>query len=149
MPYKFAWGVKDEKSYNDYSHQEESDGKTVVGFYRVLLPDGRTQIVTYKADEYGYQAEVKYEGEIKYDGYKPTNKPTYKLPDAKYEEESKYTNVYKSLDYTKSPVNYSTVKNAEYTKETENVVPVYSTKPYEVTNAAYYSSTPSYQSTAY
>ena len=75
MPYEFAWAVKDEPSYNDYAHQQKSDGKVTTGSYRVLLPDGRTQIVTYKADEYGYVADVKYEGEAKY----PTEykKPAY------------------------------------------------------------------------
>ena len=29
--------------------------------YRVLMADGRTQIVTYRADEYGYVADVKWE----------------------------------------------------------------------------------------
>ena len=43
MPYKFDYAVKDEYSYNDYAHQQESDGKVVTGSYRVLLPDGRTQ----------------------------------------------------------------------------------------------------------
>lgn len=70
MPYKFAWAVKDEPSYNDYAHQEESDGKVVTGSYRVLLPDGRTQIVNYRADENGYVADVKYEGEAKYPEYR-------------------------------------------------------------------------------
>ena len=135
MPYKFSWGVKDEKSYNDYSHQQESDGKVVTGSYRVVLPDGRTQIVTYKADEYGYQAEVKYEGEVKYDEYKPAYKPSYKPTDVKYEDESsKYsTNNYKPVEYN--------------TKKTAYTVPVYSTKSYEATNAYY--TTPSYKSTTY
>ena len=66
MPYKFAYAVKDEPTQNDYAHEAESDGKVVTGSYRVLLPDGRTQIVTYRADENGYVADVKYEGEAKY-----------------------------------------------------------------------------------
>ena len=78
MPHSFAWEVKDEPSKNDYSHQQESDGKVTTGSYRVALPDGRTQIVTYRADENGYVAEVKYEGEAQYPEYKPSsynNKP--------------------------------------------------------------------------
>ena len=62
-PYSFEYGVLDEPSGNDFGHQEESDGKVVTGQYRVLLPDGRTQIVTYRADENGYRANVRYEGE--------------------------------------------------------------------------------------
>lgn len=44
MPYDFNWGVDDEESGNSFSHVENSDGKTTQGEYRVLLPDGRTQV---------------------------------------------------------------------------------------------------------
>ncbi|XP_057369030.1 pro-resilin-like isoform X1 [Daphnia carinata] len=76
MPYSFDWNVKDDESKNDYGHKEISDGKVVTGSYRVVLPDGRTQIVTYKADENGYVADVKYEGEAQYPTpeYKPASK---------------------------------------------------------------------------
>ncbi|XP_032792407.2 adhesive plaque matrix protein [Daphnia magna] len=75
MPYNFNWAVKDDPSYNDYTHQETADDKGyVTGSYRTLLPDGRTQIVDYKADDYtGYVADVKYDGEAK--EYKPAYKP--------------------------------------------------------------------------
>jgi len=63
MPFNFDWAVKDEDSSNDFGHYAVSDGNTVTGSYRVLLPDGRVQIVTYKADENGYVADVQYQGE--------------------------------------------------------------------------------------
>lgn len=89
MPYNFAWAVKDDYTYNDYAHQESSDGNGYVsGAYRTYLPDGRTQTVTYKADDYsGYVADVKYDGEAKSnDYYKPSYyKPSYsKYPESKY-----------------------------------------------------------------
>jgi hypothetical protein len=84
MPYSFDWAVLDEPSYNDFGHKETSDGKVVTGTYYVNLPDGRRQIVTYKADDYGYVADVKYEGEAKYPEYKPAYpaypKPAYPAP---------------------------------------------------------------------
>uniref|UniRef100_A0A0P4ZUM5 Cuticle protein n=2 Tax=Daphnia magna TaxID=35525 RepID=A0A0P4ZUM5_9CRUS len=83
MPYKFEWAVKDDYTYNDYAHEETSDDKgQVTGSYRTLLPDGRTQVVNYKADDYtGYIADVKYEGEAKYPTeYKPAYKPAYPEP---------------------------------------------------------------------
>jgi len=36
-------------------------GNVTRGSYRLLLPDGRTEIVDFMADESGYHAEVKYE----------------------------------------------------------------------------------------
>ncbi len=71
MPFNFAWSVEDEPSHNDYSYQVNSDGKITNGSYRVVLPDGRTQMVTYRADENGYVADFQYEGAAKYPKYKP------------------------------------------------------------------------------
>ena len=83
MPYSFDWSVKDDYTYNNYKHQETGDDKGyVTGSYSVLLPDGRTQTVDYKADDYtGFVADVKYEGEAKYPEYKPAAyKPAYPAP---------------------------------------------------------------------
>lgn len=57
----------DPPSGNDYSQRESSDGNVVQGEYRVLLPDSRTQIVKYTADDAnGYNADVQYEGQAQY-----------------------------------------------------------------------------------
>ncbi|XP_066966785.1 pro-resilin-like [Macrobrachium rosenbergii] len=86
MPFDFNYEVKDHYKGLDYSHNSNSDGNLVTGKYHVLLPDGRTQIVTYTADHYkGYQAEVAYEGEAKYPEpghYKPA--PSYGHPAPAY-----------------------------------------------------------------
>ena len=57
--YAFGYAVKDSYSGDDFSHQEQRDGYATSGEYRVALPDGRVQIVTYKADENGYHADVR------------------------------------------------------------------------------------------
>lgn len=77
--------------YNNYGHQQESDGSVTTGSYRVLLPDGRTQIVNFRADKNGYVADVKYEVSL----FKPSSSssssysnkapaaapaPSYKVP---------------------------------------------------------------------
>ncbi|XP_013178700.1 PREDICTED: pro-resilin-like [Papilio xuthus] len=65
--YEFGYSVKDSRSGNDYGRREKSDGHEVRGEYRVFLPDGRTQIVTYHADwKTGFHADVRYEGEATY-----------------------------------------------------------------------------------
>ena len=77
--------MKEEPSCNDFGHKETSNGKVVTGSYFLLLLDGRKQIVTYRADDYGYVADVKYEGEAKYPEYKPAYKPAYPAyPKASY-----------------------------------------------------------------
>ncbi|XP_037072485.1 larval cuticle protein A3A-like [Pollicipes pollicipes] len=88
--YDFNYDVH---GYGDYepqfNAQEGRDGYSTQGSYSVVLPDGRTQKVTYTvADAYsGYVADVTYEGEARYDqayarpsyhpqpSYKPAHKP--------------------------------------------------------------------------
>ena len=62
-PYAFTYGVKDEYSGTDFSRAEERSGEAIRGSYKVALPDGRVQIVSYVADDDGYKATVTYEGE--------------------------------------------------------------------------------------
>ncbi|XP_056631111.1 pro-resilin-like isoform X2 [Diorhabda sublineata] len=65
--YEYGYQVRDEYTGTNYNKQETSDGNQVRGEYRVALPDGRTQIVTYWADwQSGFHADVKYEGEAQF-----------------------------------------------------------------------------------
>ncbi|XP_054009544.1 pro-resilin-like [Hylaeus anthracinus] len=75
MSYEFGYAVKDQATGNDFGRRETSDGETVRGEYRVQLPDGRTQIVTYTADwRTGFHADVRYEGTASYpDQYNTQN----------------------------------------------------------------------------
>ncbi|XP_059481908.1 pro-resilin [Neocloeon triangulifer] len=61
--YEFKYDVNDPASGSNFGHQESRDGDYVQGEYRVLLPDGRTQIVKYEADQNGYRPTIEYEGE--------------------------------------------------------------------------------------
>ena len=77
--YTYDWAVKDDYSNNNYGQNESRNGDKTTGSYYVLLPDGRTQTVTYTVDGYGgYVADITYSGEAKYPEtpkYKPT--PSY------------------------------------------------------------------------
>ena len=76
-PYSFGYSVEDAQSYNNFGHQESNDGKVVTGSYRVLLPDGRTQIVNYRVDAYsGFVAQVTYQGTARYP-HDDTHTPSY------------------------------------------------------------------------
>ena len=80
-PFHYAYGVKDSYAGTDFDKKESQDKEgNVQGQYRVALPDGRTQTVTYHADHYnGFVSDVTYEGHAAYpdhghahgSGYKP------------------------------------------------------------------------------
>merc|ERR1719245_2638879 len=65
QPYKYEYGVQDDYSKAAFAKSEtQNEVGAVTGSYKVNLPDGRIQTVTYTADPvYGYRAEVSYEGE--------------------------------------------------------------------------------------
>merc|ERR1711971_747922 len=70
--YQYCYAVQDDYSKASFAANENRYGDVVTGEYRVALPDGRTQIVTYTANGYdGYVADVKYEGVAQYPEYKP------------------------------------------------------------------------------
>ena len=78
--YQFGYGVQGDEYHGaaQYAHNENRNGYNTAGEYRVALPDGRTQIVTYRVDDAasGYVADVKYEGvAIPYEPPKPAYAP--------------------------------------------------------------------------
>ena len=74
--YNYAYAVADDYSQANFAASEQRDGYATSGSYRVNLPDGRVQVVTYTADQNGYVADVKYKGVAQYPEYKPA--PAYK-----------------------------------------------------------------------
>lgn len=67
LPYSFQYAVSDAPSGNNFYAQESSDDGVTSGSYRVHLPDGRIQTVTYSVDaSSGFKADVSYEGEAQY-----------------------------------------------------------------------------------
>ena len=60
--YEFSYDVSAPEFGTDFGHAERRDGDNTQGQYRVLLPDGRVQVVTYTVNgPSGYVAQVFYE----------------------------------------------------------------------------------------
>ncbi|XP_042880420.1 pro-resilin-like [Penaeus japonicus] len=60
--YNFGYEVVDPDSGNDFGHSETRNGDNTSGQFRVLLPDGRVQVVTYTVNgDSGYIAQVSYQ----------------------------------------------------------------------------------------
>ena len=82
--YNYEYGVNDGSHYGPvFSARENRDNYNTAGEYRVNLPDGRVQIVSYSAGPEGYVADVSYEGEASYPE-EPAYKPAYKPAPAPY-----------------------------------------------------------------
>merc|ERR1712223_2322286 len=63
-PYVYEYGGVDYNNQPFAKRESQDEYGVLQGEYRVELPDGRTQIVTYHADhENGFVADVRYEGE--------------------------------------------------------------------------------------
>jgi Insect cuticle protein len=58
--YEFKYEVNDAATQQEFGHMESREGDVVTGEYRVLLPDGRTQVVKYVADKDGYRPTIEY-----------------------------------------------------------------------------------------
>merc|ERR1712038_1215492 len=73
-PFAYQYGGVDAQGLESSKIENQGDDGVVRGEYRVQLPDGRTQIVSYTADhENGYQAEVRYEGEARPEVVQPND----------------------------------------------------------------------------
>ena len=84
--YQYGYAATDDYSGVNFSANEQRDGYSTSGEYRVNLPDCRTQIVKYNtADGYsGNVVEVTYEGTPCYPEAKAYKAPAYKAPVASY-----------------------------------------------------------------
>ncbi|XP_050307461.1 cuticle protein 18.6-like [Anthonomus grandis grandis] len=59
--YSYHYGVQDSKTGNFQGHQENRNGDSVNGEYRVMEANGLVRIVRYTADpEYGFKAFIEY-----------------------------------------------------------------------------------------
>merc|ERR1711894_116917 len=73
--YHFTYHVSDDYSGDVHHHSESKTEQKTEGQYSVKLPDGRTQVVTYTADDGGYHATVEYHGDIIHHPPPPRNHP--------------------------------------------------------------------------
>lgn len=64
--YEWGYGVKDSGTGNQFFHAEKREEGTTKGSYKISLPDGRIQTVTYTADDQGFHPVITYEGEAKF-----------------------------------------------------------------------------------
>merc|ERR1719412_508625 len=60
--YQYGYQVEDYYTGDYHGHMEHTAGHLTKGEYKVKLPDGRVQVVSYEADHAGFRPRVTYEG---------------------------------------------------------------------------------------
>ena len=60
--YQYGYQVEDHYTGDYHGHMEHTAGHLTKGEYKVKLPDGRVQVVSYEADHAGFRPRVTYEG---------------------------------------------------------------------------------------
>ena len=124
--YQFNWEVIDDYARLNYGQDEARAGQATNGKYSVLLPDGRTQTVTYSVqDGYsGYSADVQYSGEAyEHASYKPVVSAYKPEP---YKPVTYKPEPYKPVTYkpvTHKPVSYKPVTYKPVTYKPEPYKP--------------------------
>lgn len=59
--YEFSYEVEASDYGTVFGQEEQRQNENARGSYHVLLPDGRTQVVEYEADQDGYKPQIRYE----------------------------------------------------------------------------------------
>ena len=146
-PYNYEYGVNDPHQGSIFSQKESRDNHNTAGEYRVNLPDGRVQIVSYTAGPNGYVADVKYEGKPTYPKHKPfahpspTNKPE-PLPKTNLPYHGHH-----SIDIHKPALTYHPAPIYTYNPAP---IPAYNpTLPYNSAPISSYKPDPAYKDTPY
>ena len=60
--YQYGYQVEDHYTGDYHGHMEHTAGHLTKGEYKVKLPDGRVQVVSYEADHAGFRPRITYEG---------------------------------------------------------------------------------------
>eukprot|EP00095_Tigriopus_kingsejongensis_P009426 maker-scaffold143_size313727-snap-gene-2.24 protein:Tk09426 transcript:maker-scaffold143_size313727-snap-gene-2.24-mRNA-1 annotation:"cuticle protein" len=115
--YQYGYAVQDEYAGTSFRASEARDGYATNGEYSVLLPDGRTQTVTYTVDDYsGYVADVKYDGyakEYQPAPYQPSHPAPYHPAPAPYHP-APYKPAYQPAPYHPAPYHANPYRPAPY-----------------------------------
>ncbi|XP_071537743.1 uncharacterized protein [Panulirus ornatus] len=64
--YEFGYGVLDTDTGNQFFHAEKREEGQTRGSYKIQLPDGRVQTVTYVANSNGFHPKITYDGKARY-----------------------------------------------------------------------------------